>query len=494
MKSERIQCELLESKIKTAKEAAMLIKDGMNVAFGGQVSTGAPKVIPVELAKRKKNGECLRINVFSTSNNNFIDETLSTAGLINKRFPMSDSKCFASLANKNEVCYVEQQMNRVKSIISSNRMGEIDYLIIEALCVLKDGSIVPTTSIGNEPFYLSKAKKLIIEINEKQPIELIGVHDVFEPTSNSPIPLLSIDSRIGNNYMKIDLSKIDAIVITNEEEKEPTFPDINVMQDRLVDNLIKFLKQEKQRMKWKKIPPIQTGFGNLANAVVKKLADSDVGDISFFCGHLQSSNMEYLINNKESYATCSSVQFDSKSLEDFIINKNGVRDRIVLRNSDLINNSEIISRMHPIALTTGIEIDIYGNANISHISGSKVVNGIGGGANFAENAGLSIFMIVSEGKNGNISTIVPMVTHQDISEHDIDVVITENGIADLRGLSDIERANAIINNCSCGYKNQLSDYFTRAIKEGGHHPVLLEEAFSWHISLKTNGTMKKEVQ
>ena len=137
-------------------------------------------------------------------------------------------------------------------------------------------------------------------------------------------------------------------------------------------------------------------------------------------------------------------------------------------------------------------MDIYGNVNSSHISGSRVVNGLGGGANFAENAGLSVLMLASEGKQGAISTIVPMVSHQDICEHDIDVVITEHGIADLRGKTDIERARTIIENCSGSYKDQLRSYFNRAAAAGGHHPILLREALSWHTALAENGTMRLE--
>ena len=223
----------------------------------------------------------------------------------------------------------------------------------------------------------------------------------------------------------------------------------------------------------------------------KKIGNSELNDISFLCGHLQEENVKLLISGKAIEATCSSIQLSDETIESFNNNHKNLVDKLVIRNSDLINNSEVISRFKPITLTTGIEMDIYGNVNSSHICGSNVVNGLGGAANFAQNAGLSIFMIVSEGKEGAISTIVPMVSHQDISEHDIDVVITENGVADLRGLSDIERAEKIIDNCSFRYKEQLKDYFKRAVALGGHHPIMLDEALSWHILFKERGTMIK---
>ena len=100
-------------------------------------------------------------------------------------------------------------------------------------------------------------------------------------------------------------------------------------------------------------------------------------------------------------------------------------------------------------------------------------------------------LIPSSAKVGAISNIVPMVSHQDICEHDIDVVITENGLADLRGLDDGERADAIIKNCASGaYQEQLEDYLGNARKKcGGHHPQLPEEAFAWYRRLKEEKTM-----
>ncbi|NCB00243.1 MAG: hypothetical protein EOM70_12825, partial [Clostridia bacterium] len=154
-------------------------------------------------------------------------------------------------------------------------------------------------------------------------------------------------------------------------------------------------------------------------------------------------------------------------------------------------NAETIARMGLITLNTGIEIDVYGNVNSSHISGNRVVNGIGGGANFAQNAGLSVILLPSTGKSGAISTIVPMVSHQDICEHDVDVIITEHGVADLRGKDDTERADAIIRHCTAGaYQTQLEAYIQKARQIcGGHHPQLPEDAFAWHRRLAEQGSM-----
>lgn len=85
-----------------------------------------------------------------------------------------------------------------------------------------------------------------------------------------------------------------------------------------------------------------------------------------------------------------------------------------------------------------------------------------------------------------------MVTHVDHTEHDVDILVTEQGLADLRGLAPRERAKLIINNCAHpDYREQLNDYFDRACIRGGHTPHLLEEAFSWHSRRQQTGSMLK---
>jgi succinyl-CoA:acetate CoA-transferase len=86
-----------------------------------------------------------------------------------------------------------------------------------------------------------------------------------------------------------------------------------------------------------------------------------------------------------------------------------------------------------------------------------------------------------------------MVSHVDHCEHDVDVLVTEQGLADLRGLSPKQRAERVIANCvHPDYKEQLRDYHQRALRlsPGKHTPHILEEALSWHTRLQRTGSMK----
>ena len=158
----------------------------------------------------------------------------------------------------------------------------------------------------------------------------------------------------------------------------------------------------------------------------------------------------------------------------------------------ICNSAEVIQRLGVIAINGCLEMDIQGQVNSSHVLGSKILTGIAGSYDFSRNGLYSIFVGPSTAKGGNISAIVPMVSHVDHTEHDVDILVTEQGLADLRGLDPLERGETIIRQCAHpDYKEMLSDYLERAKKEPGHIPVLMEEAGSFHARFKRTGSMKE---
>src|SRR5690606_23022388 len=124
------------------------------------------------------------------------------------------------------------------------------------------------------------------------------------------------------------------------------------------------------------------------------------------------------------------------------------RERILLRPQEISNHPELVRRLGCIGMNGMVEADIYGNVNSTHIMGSRVQNGIGGSGDFARNGYFSVFLSPSTAKNGTISALVPMVSHVDHTEHDVSVIATEFGLADLRGLSPKQRARSLIATCA----------------------------------------------
>lgn len=488
---DRIRKSSLLKLLTTPEQAAAIIDDGMNVAMSGYSAAGYPKAVVDALIDRKQNGEDLSLNIITGANVPWIDEKLGSSKMISRRIPMCASRTVSSQANNGSIHYVEQQMHKMPRLLRNRDFGTIDVAIVEALGFDEIGNLIPSNANGMLHQILETSNEIIVEVNTAQPDILWDIHDIFipqAPPNTKPIPLIRTNQRIGKNGISVDPKKIRYIVVTNEPEELDRQSQGTDKTNIIADHLFNFLELEIQRTGGK-LPPIQTGFGSIANSIAHAFQHSNFHDLQFFCGGINPAIMELLFSGKATALSTGGLGM-SKRVEEILNEIPNIQDHLVIRNGDITNNPEIIGRLGLLALNTGIEVDIYGNVNSSHIGGSHVVNGIGGGANFSQNAGLSVILIPSTAKGENISSIVPMVSHQDICEHDVDVVITENGIADLRGLDDSERADAIISNCaSHTYKEQLERYLSMARSLGGHHPQLPEEAFAWFRRFQEKKTM-----
>jgi succinyl-CoA:acetate CoA-transferase len=122
-------------------------------------------------------------------------------------------------------------------------------------------------------------------------------------------------------------------------------------------------------------------------------------------------------------------------------------------------------------------VDVYGHVNSTHIGGTHVVNGVGGSADFTRHCPLAVVVLPSM-TGGGTSRVVPMVSHVDHTEHDVDVVVTEQGVADLRGLSPRERAAELLECAHPDVRGDLRAYLDRA-GGSGHIPHDLGTAFDW---------------
>jgi succinyl-CoA:acetate CoA-transferase len=203
--------------------------------------------------------------------------------------------------------------------------------------------------------------------------------------------------------------------------------------------------------------------------------------------------LQLLRSGTMAFVSATGFSLGAEGTIDFRANIGSYRDRIVLRPQGITNHPEVIRRLGVLAMNGMIEADIYGNVNSSHVMGSSIQNGIGGSGDFARNAYISFFLSPSTAKGGTISSVVPMVSHVDHTEHDVQVIVTEQGLADLRALAPRRRAQKIIDRCAHpDYRLELQDYFDRAMAGigGKHTPHLLEESLSWHSRFLRGGTMR----
>ncbi|MBU2924733.1 acetyl-CoA hydrolase/transferase family protein [Colwellia sp. 1_MG-2023] len=496
MQLERIRNSELHQKIMSAEEACDFIEDGMTVGMSGFTRAGEAKAVPKALAEKAKLNP-MKINLMTgASLGNDLDKLLTEAGVLARRMPFQVDNTLRKAINNGQVMFIDQHLSETVEQMRNKQLPLPDVAVIEAVAITEDGHIVPTTSVGNSASFAIFAKKIIVEINTLHQPELEGLHDIYIPSyrpTRTPIPLVKVDDRIGSTAIPIDPAKIAGIVFTNQSDSFSTVTDPDEDTANIAKHLVNFFEQEVAE---KRLPenlgPLQAGIGNIANAVMMGLLDSDFKDLTMYSEVLQDSTFDLMDAGKLDFASGCSIILSERCNSQVFNNLEKYRDKLVLRPQEMSNHPEIVRRLGIIAINTALEFDIYGNVNSTHVCGTKMMNGIGGSGDFARNANLSFFVTKSIAKNGAISSVVPMVSHVDHTEHDVDILVTEQGLADLRGLAPRERAVEVINNCvHPDYREAMLDYFERSCERGGHTPHLLEEAFSWHTRLETTGTMKK---
>lgn len=495
----RVRNKELHAKIVSAEEAAAFIKPNMNIGTSGFTPAGYPKAVPLALAERMKN-EPFTVNLWTgASVGKELDGALAEVGGIKRRMPYQTNKHLRNAINSGSVEYCDLHLSESAQLARYGFMGgKIDVAIVEACAITEEGHIIPTTSMGNTASYVQSADVVIVEVNTSQPLELEGMHDVYvpiDPPHRLPIPVVKAADRIGTTYIPCGVDKIKYIVPCDIKDDVRPFGAIDENSRKMSEHIINFFNEEiKAGRLPKNLLPLQSGVGNVANAVISGFVDSDFTDLEVYTEVIQDGMFDLADAGKLKFASGTSFSPSPDGLNRFYTNIKEYREKMMLRPQEIANSPEVARRIGIIAMNTAIEMDIYGNVNSTHIMGSKMMNGIGGSGDFARNAYLTCFFSTSTAKDGAISAIVPMCSHTDHTEHDTDIFVTEIGLADLRGLSPRERARVIINNCAHpDYRPMLLDYLERAEKatKKAQTPHLMDEALSWHSRFLATGTMKK---
>lgn len=499
----RIRSQSLRSKVMSAEDAAALIPPGATVGMSGFTGSGYPKAVPPALAARIEAahaaGDPFRVRVWTgASTGPELDGALAKADGIEFRLPYNSDPIAREKINAGQMEYLDMHLSQVAPAAWQGFLGPLDTAVVEVSAIHEDGSLVPSSSIGNNKTWLDRAQRVILEVNAWQNAALEGMHDVYYgtalPPDRVPIPLTRPDQRIGQPTFRIDPARIAAIVETDAPDRNLPFaaPDANARA--IAGHLIEFLKHEvKQGRLPAALLPLQSGVGNVANAVLAGLQDSPFERMAAYTEVLQDGMLDLLDSGKLTVASATAFSLSPEAAADLNNRMDQFRGKLILRPQEISNHPEIIRRLGCIAMNGLIEADIYGAVNSTHVMGSRIQNGIGGSGDFARNAYISCFVTPSTAKNGAISAIVPMASHVDHITQDVQVIVTEQGLADLRGLSPKQRARVIIANCAHpDYRDALEDYHQRALRGsyGLQTPHLLTEALSWHQRFIETGSMK----
>jgi len=494
MHSERIRLASLHDKVMSAAEAASLIQDGMTVGMSGFACAGDAKAIPFALVERAGKDPLSITLVTGASIGNSLDKLMAESGLLARRMPFQADPALRKAINDGKVMFIDQHLSETVELMRSNQLKRPDVTVVEAVAITEEGHIVPTASVGNSANLALFADKVIVEISLRYATSLEGLHDIYVPDdrpTRTPIPLVRVDERIGATAIPVDPAKIAAIVISEYSDSPSNVLPPDSETQAIADHLVGFFEAEVESGRLpRNLGPLQVGVGSIANAVMAGLINSPFENLSMYSEVLQDSTFELFDAGKLDFASGSSIVLSAARGTQVFGDFERYKDRLVLRPQEISNHPEVARRLGIIGINTALEFDIYGNVNSTHVGGTRMMNGIGGSGDFARNAQLAIFVTKSIAKDGAISSVVPMVSHVDHTEHDVDILVTEQGLADLRGLAPRERARAVIANCvHPDYREALTDYFERACERGGQTPHVLEEALSWHINQEKRGHM-----
>ena len=485
---------VLKNRIMSPLQAAQMVRSGMTLGMSGFTGVGYPKAVPLALAE---SGHAKDLTVcIGASVGDELDGALVRAGLVKKRFAYQSNKDMRDAINSGRVGYADMHISEFPRSLNQHTGPKIDLAVVECCAVTEEG-LIPPASVGCMDAVVRAADRVIVEVNRTLPTELSGMHDVFEiglPPHARPLNILKPGDRIGTPYVPCPPEKIAAVVLTDREDRPATFRPVTPATERIGEYIAAFLKAEAAAGRLpENLGPIQSGVGSVGNAVLQSMAACGFRDLTMYTEVMQDSALKLMEQGVFSTVSASAVSLEAETRRYFYEHIRDFRDRIVIRPQEISNHPEVIRRLGVIALNTPIELDIYGNVNSTHIMGTRIMNGIGGSGDFARSARLSIFATESTAKDGLISCVVPMVSHVDHTEHDVQVIVTEQGLADLRWKTPCERAELLIENCAHpDYRPMLREYLEQAKKAspGQHTPHDLRKALSWHQRCLDTGSMK----
>lgn len=483
----------------TAEEAATYVKHDDNVGFSGFTPAGCPKVIPEAIARRAeqehKEGRPFKIGMFTgASTGDHLDGALARAEAVKFRTPYQSNKDMRALLNAHGAEYFDMHLSELAQSLRYGFLGRVDVAIVEAVDVTDDGEIVPAEGVGILPTICRMADKILIELNRFHPKELRGIHDIYEPADppmRREIPVYKPSDRIGQPFVKVDPKKIIGVVETNREPDGSKFAPLDDVTLAIGRNVSDFLVGE---MKAGRLPksflPLQSGVGNVANAVLGCMGENEaIPPFTVYTEVIQDAVIKLMDQGRVTFASGCSLSVSHEALREIYSRLDFFKDKLLLRPQEISNNPEVVRRLGVITINTALEADIFGNVNSTHVLGTKMMNGIGGSGDFTRSGYVSIFTTPSTAKDGKISSFVPMVSHMDHSEHSVKVIISEYGVADLRGKSPVQRAREIIERCAHPeYRPLLHAYLDRGVK--GHTPQSLDACFAFHRAFIETGDMR----
>jgi len=484
----------LLDKVMDAEDAVRKFVAGSKaIAISGMTGTGYPKVVPRAMSEYvERAGERFDVVVYGAGTVGVdLEEYLSRIG-VRRRFPIGASaEVTRKLVNSREFeaydMWLTEYSRWLRDDVLTRRFSGIDIAIVEATGVTEEG-LVLGTSVDAIPVFIEKAGGVIVELSLVKPY-MLGLHDIYVPRINEVIPVRSVLDRIGDRVVKVPKSKVMAVVPSTIDDQRGAYSPGGDIDRRVVENIVDFLSKEASED-----PNLRTDYVTLqpaAGPIASLLADRihEIGFSLSIWGEIASVRWLKTLSGNVKAISGSAIYTlpgDERLREEFYESIDEFKDRVVLRPQAISNSPEIISRFYHINVQQAIEVDVYGQVNITYI-GDRFIVGVGGSGDHAKASYITIVALPSITGSG-LPRVVPLVYHVDLVDHDVDIIVTDQGWADLRGLSPLEKARAIIEECAHpSYKDILWDYLETVVKKTGHRPVDLRKAVEFREKLFASG-------
>jgi len=475
---ERIRSKALRARVMDADAAVeRFVPDRGSIAFSCMGGTSLAKEVPDALARSADAGRRYDLTLLTGGATTTRFETAMARVGVRRRYPYL-SEAARKAVNDGSVEFFDCRIGEFPELVREGAFTggrPIDVAVVEATSIDERGRLVPGLAVDALPAFVDGSRHVIVELNEAKP-DLKGLHDIYRVRPGVPLPIRDVRDRIGRPYVSVPASKVVAIVESQrEDEPSGAYSRPSPTDSRIAERIATFLEGELKRDAWGGRFALQLGAGPLAAALMEVLPfrGADV-----WTEGIPLRWIAILGEQVRGISTTSMYQLpgDGPALDELSERLDSVLKHVVLRPYDVTNSLEVIARLNVVTIQQAIEVDLFSGANASHV-GRNAHNGVGGSPDFTRAARLVVVAMPSTAAGDRYSRIVPLLASADIPRQDVDVLVTEQGIADLRVLSPRERAEAIIDRCSHPrFRDDLWAYYRKAKETGGHLPFRLDGA------------------
>lgn len=320
--------------------------------------------------------------------------------------------------------FIPMQMRAVFDYLSAN----VDVVMVQAARD-RDGCLRLGPNVDFAAAALAAAGTVMVEIND------------------------AITAPAGG--MKLDESRIDFSITSSRPLAEMAPPLIDEAAAAIGANVAALIRNG---------DCIQTGIGSIPAAILAQL--SSLNDLGMHGGLIddggmaliRGGNLTGLHKGVDTGLHITGMALGSAELYGWLADT----PEVTFRGADHTHEISVIRQLDNfVSINSAVEVDLYGQVNAEY-AGGRQLSGTGGSVDFMRSArasrgGRSVVAMNATARGGSVSRIVAKVDMVTALRTDVDLVVTEFGVAKLDGVPVAERARRLIEIAAPGFRDQLSD-------------------------------------